>query len=573
MADESIKKLTVYKLAPVLLKLTNIPGYKLVADGKWNYKRNDYAYRLFFHKEGPHPPSWLAVFNSLHLALNKRDKPQTMSSGFILLLEVDSVLFGITGGTGHIHLRNSLTIENRFGIDLAERILGLPELRGLTQRDTSGVVNSLDRAFRGVYNPEGDINNLKRVLTHVRGTLQKTNPLQATIGRSIQASDALTVNGRKTFEDIIRFLIEVNKLIARGKTQLRIPQLQRIDKKTHATLLDHLEIQLTRTLLKYKPDDTHSLFLDNEDIGYLPDRVVKYDLLFKRKKYECETFVDVFQTVRTLLSAMTSIEDRHQALRRMNLKITFDDETTQSQSLLDFICGDLTYKGDVYFINNKKWYRANQDFIRIMTRELDNIECINPDKIGLSEWDKSRFDEEEDFNLGQRDFVVMDRQCALVPNEKGPIEFCDLLKVSTDRVLLVHVKHDTGAALRALFAQGFVSARLYAESDSFRSKVHEGDLKMTHGGFTAKELSILKGLEKRHRREMRVVFAIFDDKPTHTVPPAAVNSSAILKGALTTFATVDLLDRATNIRALGYDVALCRIKPYPTVKRKSSRTP
>ena len=112
MADESIKKLTVYKLAPVLLKLTTIPGYKLVADGKWNYKRNDYAYRLFFHKEGPHPPSWLAVFNSLHLKLDKRDLPQTMSSGFILLLEVDSILFGVTGGTGHIHLRNSFTIDH-----------------------------------------------------------------------------------------------------------------------------------------------------------------------------------------------------------------------------------------------------------------------------------------------------------------------------------------------------------------------------------------------------------------------------------------------------------------------------
>jgi hypothetical protein len=208
MPNESINKLTVYKLAPVILSLTKIPGYTLVADGKWKHRRTDYSYRLFFHKDGPHPPSWLAVFNPLNLKLAKKDIPQTMNSGFILLLEVGGVLFGITGGIGHIHLRKSLTIEHRFGLELAERILALPELRGLTQRDTSGVVNALDRAFRGVYNPEGDINNLKRVLTHVRGTLQKTNPLQATIGKSIQASDALTVNGSKKFEDIIRLLLE-----------------------------------------------------------------------------------------------------------------------------------------------------------------------------------------------------------------------------------------------------------------------------------------------------------------------------------------------------------------------------
>jgi hypothetical protein len=50
-------------------------------------------------------------------------------------------------------------------------------------------------------------------------------------------------------------------------------------------------------------------------------------------------------------------------------------------------------------------------------------------------------------------------------------------------------------------------------------------------------------------------------------------TSEVLKGALTTFTKVDLLDRATNIRAMGYDVALCRIKPYPTggKKRRTKR--
>jgi len=568
MPNECINKLTVYKLAPVILSLMKIPGYTLVADGKWKHRRTDYSYRLFFHKDGPHPPSWLAVFNRLNLKLAKKDIPQTMNSGFILLLEVGGVVFGITGGVGHIHLRKSLTIEHRFGLELAERILALPELRGLTQRDTSGVVNALDRAFRGVYNPEGDINNLKRVLTHVRGTLQKTNPLQAIIGKSIQASDALTVNGSKKFEDIIRLLLETNKLIARGKTQLRIPQLERIDSKTHSALIDQLEMALTRTLSKYNPDDTHSLFLDNEDVGYLPDRVVKFELRYKRKKYECETFVEVFQSVRTLLVTLASIQDQHEALKRMNLKLTFDDGFTETRSLIYFICGDITQRNDVYFLNNRQWYRASPDFIRVMTRELDNIECIDPDKLGLTEWDKSKFREEKDFNKGQGGFIVMDRQCVVIANEKGPIEFCDLLKVSSDRILLIHVKPDTGAALRALFAQGFVSARLYAESEAFRSNIHQGNLKMTDGGLTTSQLSVLKGLEKRHRREMRIVLAIFDDTPSHTVQPGATMTSEILKGALTTFAKVDLLDRATNIRAMGYDVALCRIKPYSTSGKK-----
>lgn len=142
MPDESINKLTVYKLEPVSLNSIRIPGYKQAAEGKWKSGKKNHPYRLFFHKDGPHPPSWLSVFNPLDPKVAKKDLPQTMTSGFILLIEVDGSLFGITGGIGHIHLRKNLKIEHRFGLELAERILALPELRGLTQRDTSGVVNA-----------------------------------------------------------------------------------------------------------------------------------------------------------------------------------------------------------------------------------------------------------------------------------------------------------------------------------------------------------------------------------------------------------------------------------------------
>lgn len=567
MPNDSINRLTVYKLANVPIGTTKIPGYKSVASGDWKLGKKKYPYHLFFHKDGPHPAGWLAVFQPLNLKLAKKDEPQTMTSGFILLIQVAGSLFGITGGVGHIHLRKHLSIEHRFGLDLAQRMLALPELRGLTQRDTSGVVNALDRVFRGIYNPQGDINNLRRVLTHVRGTLQKTNPLQAKIGKSIQASDAITVNGSKKFEDIIKLLLEVNKLVAHGKAQLRIPQLEHIDRKVQNALTARLEIQLVKTLLNYKATKTNTLFLDNEDMGYLPDRVVKYELRYKRKKYTAVIFGEVFQTVRTILAGVGSINNQVDAMRRMNLAVAFDDGSSEDHSLSYFICGDITYNNDVYFLNNRQWYRASAEFITIMTRELDNIECIDPVTLGLREWDKVKFPREEDFNAGQKGFLVMDQQFVVVPNEKQ-IEFCDLLRVSPNRIDLIHVKPDTGAALRALFAQGFVSAKLYAESEAFRSKIYSGGLQTTGAGLTTSELTVLKSLKNRHRREMQIIFAIFDNTSSHTVSPTAKATSQVLKGALTVFAKVDLLDRVSNMRAMGYEVAVCRIKPYPKAKKK-----
>jgi uncharacterized protein (TIGR04141 family) len=571
--DDVIHKLTVYRLGGASVESVSIPSFKLVADAVWEKNNQSFRYRLFFQKSGPKNAGWLPFFRPLELTLAVRDRPQTMTSSFILVIDVAGSVYGVTGGFGHMHLRKNLSIEHRFGINLAQRILSLPELRGLTQRDTSGIVNALDRVFRGLYNPQGDINNLKRVLTHVRGTLQKANPLQATIGRSIQASDALTVHGRKKFDDLITFLLEVNRLLNEAPSRISIPQLEHIDKTANPSLLVELETHLVDTLTHYDADTTHVLFLDNEDFGYLSDRVEHFELRYKRKTLQANTFVEVFECVRDQLYALPSIEARRIAFDRMNLAVTFDDGLTDMDALSRFICGDIEYKNEVYFLNNRKWYRANQEFISMMTRELDNIECVDPSTLGLQEWDIARFPEEKDYNNANGQCVVLDRKTVKVADERGEIEFCDLLIVTEDGVSLIHVKRDTGAALRALFSQGFVSAKLYAESGEFRSKIHAGELRMTGTALRQDHLRSLANLASRQRREMKVIFAIFDDTESHTVPTIARKTSEILSGTLTTFAKADLLERATSIRTMGYQVAVSRLRPYPRPKQRSQRVP
>lgn len=341
MTDNVIHKLTVYKLSDVVLKSVTIPSYKLVAEDAWKATNKKCPYRLFFHKRGPFSAPWLPVFGPLNLNVASKDLPESIVSGFILLIQIATSVYAVTGGVGHIHLRKHLSIEHRFGIELARRIIAVPELRGLSQKDTSGVVNALDRVFRGLYNPHGDINNLKRVLTHVRGTLKKQNPLQATIGRSIVASDALTVHGSKTFADIIIFLNEVDRLIKKESPKITIPQLEHINKKSNYALLSELESVLVDILASYNPDDTHTLFLDNEDIGYLPDRVLRFELIYSHRKYQVDTYVDVFEQVRDLLSAISPIKERQDAFHRMNLRLHFDDGATETRALSYFLCGDI----------------------------------------------------------------------------------------------------------------------------------------------------------------------------------------------------------------------------------------
>lgn len=563
MADKGLSRLTVYKLPAQDMAAITIPSYKQAAKGKLTVAKQEISYRLLLYKKGPYAPSWFSTFDSLKLTLPEKDWPETMSSGFVLLVHVGSTVYGVTGGVGHIHLRSHVPIEHRFGIELAQRVLALANLRGLVQRDTSGVVNTIDRGFRAKYNPKGDLNNLRRVLKNVRGAFEKKDPLYKKIGSSIHASDALSVSGRKDFQAILSFLIELENVWRAAPRQITIPQLEHINKKAHGPLMDDLEAQLVAELAAYEADTSQSLFLDNRDIGFLPDRASGFQLLHGGDAIDAASYQDVLAQVRDVLSEVKAT-DRRAVFRDLRLQVDFEEGYSETRSLFYFLCGDITCKGDVYFLDNEEWFRASDEFITALTKELDNIECIDPATLGLLEWSHK---DEDEFNTAHTTFCVLDRRLVKIAGERGGIEFCDLLANHNGRVQLIHVKSESGAALRALFAQGFVSAQLYNLDTEFQDKVHAADLQQSKGGGLSsaakKQLAALAG---RHLREITIVFAIHDDTPSHTVPAGSTVTSEVLKGTLSTFSKADLLNRATDLRAMGYEVAVCRIRPYPTAK-------
>lgn len=557
----TIGRITVYKLIMNDFNEIIFSNYDLVKNDEIEYRGNKYPFHLYFLQQEQTPVEWYNVFNQLDLNLDNGNIPQKLNSGFIFIIKINDSFYGLTGGLGYIHLRKIVSIEHRFGIDIAEKIISLTELRGLAQKDTSGIVNSLDRVFRGRYNPNGDINNLKRVLTHVRGKLSKNNRYYETIGKSIQASDALSVNGAKRFVDILDFLLAVEELNNSSERTIVIPQLEHIDKKFYPDLLLALEHQLVQAICDYDSEQ-NTLFIDNEYMGYLPDRIAKYQLSYNRTTRECDTYEEVFDAAKTILNGLPAT-DRIDAFKHMSLKVVFEDDNYERREFFYFICGDITYQNEVYFINNKFWYKASEEFVRKLNGEIDNIEFVVPDSLGMIDWDIQQYRREDDFNLNNTNFICLDKRLVRIDTEQGGIEFCDLLKQNGNQVMLVHVKNDCGAALRALFAQGFVSAKLYAEDQQFKSKVHNADLQRGGDDLTDEEKGVLSSLNQIHKRQIKIIYAIYDNSPSHVVDANATSASEYLNGTLSTFAKVDLLERVNSIRAMGYEVAVTRIKPYP----------
>jgi uncharacterized protein (TIGR04141 family) len=152
----------------------------------------------------------------------------------------------------------------------------------------------------------------------------------------------------------------------------------------------------------------------------------------------------------------------------------------------------------------------------------------------------------------------------ILPNETG-IEFCDLFGPSSAKTCLIHVKEANGAELRALFAQGSVSGKFYSEDDSFRNIVHSAGFTARNGmaDLTVRQKQLLADLGNKQIHELTVVYAICDRTKSHTVSAGATLTSNLFDGTLSTFAKVDLLNHCQELRAMGFGVALSRIRPYP----------
>lgn len=562
MADGTINRVTVYKLKIKNFRETKFPYYKMVKDAYCTLEGKKYRYKLYFGVGTANIAKWYDVFKNLNLSVSNADIPRTQSAGFILIVKVGrSSFYCVTGGGAHNVLTSHVTIEQRFGIILAQTILSNLEFKGLVQKEATGLVAILDRVFRRRYNPEGDIRNFRRILTHIRAKLDPEDVECATIGKSILAGNSLCASGEKCFRDIVSFLVKVDKLYQKRDTKKRIPELEPIDKKLNARLLKQLNSQLVKVLSKGVEKSGTNLFLDNEEMGYLPDQVQSYQLHFGRGFLSpCATYYDLFEVVQKKLEGLTG-QEMLKAFNKMKLTVEFENGESLTKNLFYFICGDITYKKEDYFIVNKSWFKASNEFLIRVDAEIDNIEYIEPNDLDLIVWDKTKYKTEAEFNNANKSFIVLDRRLVIMPKNVGDIEFCDLLKDKKDKfVYLVHVKKASGASLRGLFAQGAVSAVLYAQSLEFRQRLHRGKIR---GRLDQQAIRKLRDLSGKHRYEFKVIYAIFDDTPSHTVSGTAKLTSQKLKGTLSTFAKVDLLERVMMIGSIGYHVAVTRIKPYP----------
>lgn len=141
----------------------------------------------------------------------------------------------------------------------------------------------------------------------------------------------------------------------------------------------------------------------------------------------------------------------------------------------------------------------------------------------------------------QSDRLLLDKKNVVVPGRTSPVEVCDIL---TQERKLVHVKRKfSSSSLSHLFSQGHVSARLLADNAQFRVAVRDKI------GSAQPKFRKLFTADRIVASEWEVVYAIigpWDGQPASEKIPF--------------FSKVNLRDRWTRLRGMGFEVSLVPVE-------------
>lgn len=154
---------------------------------------------------------------------------------------------------------------------------------------------------------------------------------------------------------------------------------------------------------------------------------------------------------------------------------------------------------------------------------------------------------EEDYNknvcLSDESFTHMDQNFIHHGGGKSKVEFCDLIKGSSD---FIHVKYYSGSqSMSHLFSQGFVGSELFISDSEFRGKLNEK---------LPAHIKLADHIIRPDAKNYKLVFAIATDKN--------------LPEDLPLFSKINLKNFYKSISNFGYEVRICKIAVDPSIYRK-----
>ncbi len=486
--------------------------------------------RLFTKTTPPYEAKWAKELRFLveddagNAAL---DRIQSISSGALLLLQVNGRIFAIAFGGG-FHAINPTLIERGFGIRVAANCVASSKLKSADTRALEGTGKSQKIILPAAAEmAELGVEPLEEWIRQLSGTVADES-----FARSVSGSDSL----RLTITDF-----DLSKLP--GKL-LKIAEVYKQNiYKTSFGFLDNF------TPLDKK--DPKIAELDEQ----VAQRILKRftDVYFAAPDPFEQLNVESYELVRNKRFPVEELaqEDVYGALDQMNLDIddplhkisvhALDDagnELDKTYKLYDYIQAECDGIGnDRYVLSAGQWFCVSKSYVEQIDKQLKTITDITGE-LTLAPWQKKqdgKYETEGTYNkriAKEAGFALLDKDNLSLGGYRK-IEVCDLLTGDND---LVCVKRATrSSTLSHLFAQGSVSASLMYEPE-YQQKLLDGREKIT-------------GQKQKWDPDAkwRIVYAIGTDK------------KGALLDSLFFFSRMNLVKHIHDIRSRGITVAVAKI--------------
>lgn len=478
-----------------------------------------------FHTDDSHTnrPGWLKDF-----FVGKLDELAsifTASARGVLLVEVDWIkstrIFAILFGYGR-HLLNNSIIEEDFGLRVVLNCVDRNSLRSIDKT----TLGSTPKLSREQMSRESEVANFGIDIEQdlVNAVTGRSNDKR--FGRTISGRDALAMSVKVDLTNIRDFLpacLEKRESNEYKENFEWIDQIKSVrDQKLLAELNDRLvsklkEEQFDRIWMappaildwvdvsgfRYAKGKSGKLYYDlstRDFLATLGQETVSLDVLKKRAVYA--------------ISAKT-------------------DKASDEWSIFECFYAEQDMDGDVFVLNNGKWYRISTGFSQQVLADFGDM----PDSsIKLPNYAHTN---EAAYNDALPSIVsnscCMDRKLINYGGGHNAIEFCDLLTADNQ---IIHVKRYGGSAqFSHLFNQGVVSGELFVQERDFRQLVNE-KLPDTH--------KLANVTQRPNAAEYEVVFAIISKSKRPLDIPF--------------FSKVGLRNARRRLEAYGYTVTKKKIE-------------
>lgn len=472
---------------------------------------------LYVKRTLPKDPEWMSFFPTVDF---EEIRPYTASSGAVLVVKRPTGYFAVVFGMGRYMLREGI-IDERFGLRVALNAME-PTLRSLDHKRLDAVPRhtreQLSRA--GVLDQFGlDIErDMLRGLTAA--------PRDSALGVRLTGTDSLTSTGAITLEKLPELLDAYASLAEKTDYRADFPWVDNVAEVRDKGLKTRLDAAVVAAL----KHGSSKLWLGLPEIVSWEDvRGFAYTS-GRRAEVRDDLSLELYAADSGALAEMTIVRLHADVVRCVS---AVDGADLRAWTLRKCLVGEVEHGGETFVISEGQWYRVSRDFLAEIEREIAQIPRsyagILPNGGGRSEKDYN----ERAARRSRGALHLLDRDLVQVAS-RGPVEICDLYDRSRT---FIHVKkYGASSVLSHLFAQGTVSAELFAQNPTFRRAVWEKLPPAYQWGDPAPAPAI---------GQFGVCFGIICRKGRGLDPPV--------------FSKVNLRKEARQLRQLGFDVSLAEI--------------